>query len=238
MKRNVLWLVCFAISIVANASEFDQPWADPSRAIVIDPYAGNTIDWEAIKGEKRLIAVVHKSTIGVAGMDPKYFERKAEAKRRGYLWGSYHWGVAGQPVQQADHYIDTVKPMDDELIALDLEDVHSKKLMNADEALLFIKRIKERTGRYPVLYTNHSSAQYISQRFPDADFASEPLWYARFRSSVTDFPHGVWKTYALWQFSSEILPQLRIPGVRKDMDINVYNGNVEQLKAAWPLTHK
>ena len=69
----------------------------------------------------------------------------------------YHWGVSGDPEKQADYYLDTVKPGDDELIALDLEDAASKKLMNAEEALRFIKRVKERTGRYPVLYTNHNS---------------------------------------------------------------------------------
>jgi len=53
---------------------------------------------------------------------------------------------------------------------------------------------------------------------------------------VTDFPTGVWQRYTLWQFSSEILPQLRVPGTKADMDINVFNGSVEQLKAQWPLT--
>jgi GH25 family lysozyme M1 (1,4-beta-N-acetylmuramidase) len=122
------------------------------------------------------------------------------------------------------------------LIALDLEDATSTKLMNANEALLFIKRVKERTGRYPVLYTNHSSAGLISVNFRNTDFANTPLWYARFIGKVGNFPNGVWPTYTLWQFSSEIRPQLPVPGTRSDMDINVFNGTVEKLKAEWPLT--
>ncbi|MBB5429134.1 GH25 family lysozyme M1 (1,4-beta-N-acetylmuramidase) [Paraburkholderia sp. JPY158] len=214
-------IISSIISMAAISSEFDRPWSNPEIALVIDPYAANSINWDALKDENRVVAVIHKSTIGLTGIDPKYFERKADAKRRGYLWGSYHWGVAGDPIKQADHYIDTVKPSDNELIALDLEDVHSSKLMNADEAVLFIKRVKERTGRFPVLYTNHASAKYISQRLPDVAFKDSPLWYARFKPNVTDFPHGVWSTYTLWQFSSEILPQLRVPGTKSDMDINV-----------------
>ena len=39
----------------------------------------------------------HKSTIGTSRLDPGYLKRKEEALRRGYLWGSYHWGVTGNP---------------------------------------------------------------------------------------------------------------------------------------------
>jgi GH25 family lysozyme M1 (1,4-beta-N-acetylmuramidase) len=108
--------------------------------------------------------------------------------------------------------------------------------MNANEALLFIRRVKERIGRYPVLYTNHSSAELISLNFRNTDFANTPLWYARFIGKVNNFPNGIWGSYTLWQFSSEIKPQLAVPGTRSDMDINVFKGTTEKLKAEWPLT--
>lgn len=220
----------------AHAGEFDRPWREESTALVIDPYADNLIVWDKLQTEKRVVAIIHKSTIGTSRIDGKYFARKAEARKRGYLWGSYHWGVAGDPERQAEYYINTVKPGPDELIALDLEDATSKTLMNANEALLFIRRVKQLTGRYPVLYTNHASAKLISSKFKDSDFSQTPLWYARFKPTVSDFPKGVWPTYALWQFSSEILPQLPVKGTRSDMDVNVYNGTIEELKARWPLT--
>ncbi|MDP9606342.1 glycoside hydrolase family 25 protein [Variovorax sp. NFACC27] len=220
----------------AHAGEFDRPWREESTALVIDPYADNPIVWDKLQTEKRVVAIIHKSTIGTSRIDGKYFARKAEAKQRGYLWGSYHWGLAGDPERQAEHYINTVKPGPDELIALDLEDATSHTLMNADEALRFIRRVKQLTGRYPVLYTNHASAKLISSKFKSTEFAQTPLWYARFKASVTDFPKGVWPTYALWQFSSEILPQFPVKGTKSDMDVNVYNGTIEELKARWPLT--
>lgn len=224
------------ISPLAYASEFDRPWKDANVALVIDPYADNTIVWDKLKKEPRVVAIIHKSTIGTSKIDGAYFSRKAEAQKRGYLWGSYHWGLSGDPEKQAEHYINTVKPAADELIALDLEDATSNKLMNADEALLFIKKVKELTGRYPVLYTNHSSAKLISGKFKNGEFSRTPLWYARFKATVSDFPAGIWTSYTLWQFSSEILPQLPVSGTRSDMDINVYNGSVSELKAKWPLT--
>lgn len=217
------------------ATEFNAPWKDPRLALVIDPYYANSINWNKLANEKRVAAIIHKATIGTTKLDPSYFKRKEEALKRGYLWGSYHWGVAGNPEKQADFYIDTIKPGPNELIALDLEDAQSRTLMNVDEAILFIERVKVRTGRYPVLYTNHASARLISSKYKNSVFNKTPLWYARFKSKVIDFPTGVWSSYTLWQFSSEILPQLQVPGTRADMDINVFNGTAEQLKAAWPL---
>jgi GH25 family lysozyme M1 (1,4-beta-N-acetylmuramidase) len=220
---------------ILQTTEFQRPWDDPNTAIVIDPYHANPIDWDKLKTEPRVIAIIHKATTGASKLDPAYLTRKKEAKKHGYLWGSYHCGVSGEPEKQADYYLDTVKPGDDELIALDLEDATSKKLMNAEESLRFIKRVKKRTGRYPVLYTNHRSAKLLSDKFKGTEFAEAPLWYARFKSDVTDFPTGLWLSYTLWQFSSEIRPQMALPGVKADMDINVYNGTVDDLKSNWPL---
>lgn len=223
-------------SALASAAEFDVPWKDPSIALVIDPFYANSIDWEKLATERRVVAIIHKATIGTSKLDPSYAKRKEEAQKRGYLWGSYHWGVSGNPEKQADFYIDTVKPSPEELIALDLEDAQSKNLMNVDEAILFVKRIKVRTGRYPVLYTNHSSTRLISAKYKNTVFTKTPLWYARFKSKVSDFPTGVWSTYTLWQFSSELFAQFPLVGTRPDMDISVFNGTMEQLKSAWPLT--
>ena len=218
------------------AAEFDAPWKDSTVALLIDPYYGTSIDWDKLATQPRVVAIIHKATIGTSKLDAGYAKRKEEARKRGYLWGSYHWGVTGQPEKQADFYVDTVKPGPDELIALDLEDGLSKTLMNVDEAILFVERVKTRIGRYPVLYTNHSTAKLIATKYKDSVFKNTPLWYARFKTKVTDFPTGVWPTYTLWQFSSEILVQFPVAGTKPDMDINVFNGTVEQLKSAWPLT--
>src|SRR5262245_3925859 len=124
---------------VLQTTEFQRPWDDPNTAIVIDPYHANPIDWDKLKTEPRVIAIINKATTGASKLGAAYFARKKQAKRHGYLWGSYHCGVSGDPEKQADYYLDTVKPGDDELIALDLEDATSKKSMNAEESLRFIK---------------------------------------------------------------------------------------------------
>jgi len=237
-RALALVLVVVMVPITARAGEFIQPWKDPSTALVIDPFSGNGIKWDEMQREARLVAIIHKATIGLDSLDPKYYERKTEAKKRGYLWGSYHWGLPGKPEEQADFYIDMVKPDDEEVIALDLEDVSSVKFMSLGEAEKFVMRVKERTGRYPMIYANHKTAAQISRSAFKATFASTPLWYARFRPDISDFPLGPWKTYTLWQFSSEIRVQYRIPGTESNMDINVFYGSADTLRRAWPFTRK
>src|SRR5205085_12556236 len=118
---------------------------------------------------------------------------------------SYHIGMPGNPIKQAEFYLKTVKPSKDEVIALDLEDIDSEKYMNLEQARLFIKHIKKRTGRYPLVYGNYKVIEKITAIIgKDEVFSKTPLWFARFTDQVKDFPKGTWDTYTLWQFSSEI----------------------------------
>jgi lysozyme len=236
-----LFIVCFA-----QTGEFREPWNNSLSAIVIDPFEGNSIDWNELATDLRVVGIIHRGTIGYR-LDKEYFNRRDEAKRRGYKWGSYHLGKAGDPVKQADFYLDTIKPEDDEVMALDIESLESSKYMSLDEARLFIRRIKEKTGRYPMIYGNYKVINAVTKSIgKDNLFSKTPLWYARFKRETIDFPVGTWNTYTLWQFSSEINckpTQLNdclytIPGTKSDIDINVYNGTVDDLRYNWPFNKK
>jgi lysozyme len=233
--------VCFA-----QSPEFNEPWKNPKIAIAIDPFEGNDIDWPLLTTDTRVVAVIHRATIGDR-VDRKYAERKIEAKKRGYKWGAYHFGKPGDPIKQADFFLATVRPEKGDLIALDLESEDATKHMSFDEARIFIKRIKEKTGRYPFVYANNLVTRAIADHYGEDDvFAKTRLWYARFKRTVTDFPAGTWKTYTLWQFSSEINCSAEnraaclytVPGTEYDMDVNVYNGTIEELRSQWPFNRE
>ncbi len=238
----VLMLSTAALSF-AQPGELLEPWTRESAAIVLDPFQGNAIDWDKVATEPKVVAVIHRATIG-GRRDTRYAERKREAKRRGYLWGSYHLGRPGDPVQQADFYLETVDPAADEALALDIESLNTSTDISLEDAARFIERIKEKTGRYPLVYGNDNVIRAITVRFGrDSVFSKTPLWYARFRREIPNFPSGTWTTYTLWQFSSEInctpaRPSaclFRVPGTSTDMDVNVFNGSVEELKRRWPF---
>jgi lysozyme len=243
LLTTTLTLVLGCAAAVFAQSEFNEPWKNPNIALAIDPFEGNAIDWDQLATDKRVVAIIHRATIGDR-VDRKYAERKVEAKQRGYRWGAYHFGKPGDPIKQADFFLETVKPETDDMMALDLDGTDPAQHMSFEEALLFIQRIKTKTGRYPFIYANNLVTKAIAEQFGNDDlFAKTHLWYARFKRSVTDFPAGTWKTYTLWQFSSEVncTPSDRstclytVPGTEYDMDVDVYNGTIEELRKRWPL---
>ena len=248
MIRKALTVLGFLTFVVqpftfAQSPEFNEPWKNPNVALVIDPFEGNDIDWEKLATDKRVVAIIHRATIGDRA-DKKYAERKIEAKKRAYKWGAYHYGKPGDPIKQADFFLATVKPEPDDLLALDLESTDFDKHMSFDEARIFINRIKEKTGRYPIVYANNLVTKAIGEEgAPDDVFAKTHLWYARFRRSVNDFPAGAWKTYTLWQFSSEMnctaadrsTCLYTVPGTEYDMDVDVFNGTIDELRRKWPF---
>jgi lysozyme len=234
---------CSPLTALAQSPEFNEPWKNPNIALAIDPFEGNEIDWDKLATDKRVVAIIHRATIGDR-VDRKYAERKIVAKRRGYKWGAYHLGKPGDPIKQADFFLETVKSDADDLLALDLESPDATKHMSFADARVFINRIKEKTGRYPFVYANNLVTKAIADQFgADSVFGRTHLWYARFKRSVTDFPKATWKTYTLWQFSSEMncKPDDRsgclytVPGTDYDMDIDVFNGTIEEFRQKWPF---
>jgi len=84
-------VIAIGLPALSQAPEFNEPWKNPNLALVIDPFEGNEIDWEQLATDKRVLAIIHRATIGDR-VDKKYAERKIEAKKRGYKWGAYHLG--------------------------------------------------------------------------------------------------------------------------------------------------
>ena len=221
-----------------------EPWKDPNSAIVIDPYEESIIDWAALATDRRVAAIIHRGTHG-AKLDSEYISRRAKVKAAGYLWGSYHLAMPGDPVHQADFYLEQCRPANDEVMALDIESLEPTTNIDLAGAEKFMARVLEKTGRCPMVYGNHTVIRDISaQRDKSSIFGRAPLWYARFRSSIADdFPSRLWERYTLWQFSSEIncsktAPQkcpYRVAGTDTDIDVNVYPGTVEALRQNWPF---
>jgi GH25 family lysozyme M1 (1,4-beta-N-acetylmuramidase) len=236
----------FALSAPAAAGEFSQPWLEPQTAIVLDPYAGNSIEWDKVATDPRVAGVIHKATQGL-GQDAKYPARRREAQVRNYLWGSYHLLTTAEVDRQIDNYLAVAGQNPGETYALDVECLDGLGVCQSTAFKVSVAQVEaalrafqRKTGRLPLIYANHSVAKTLSARWSnEPEFKDVRLWYARFKATVTDFPKGPWPSYALWQFSSEIncaaACPYRVPGVQSDMDLNVYYGTPDDLRAAWPL---
>ncbi len=262
-------ITCLALAIVAGAataSEYVKPWEDKSSSIIVDPYSLNPIDWSRVKRDPRIAGFIHKATEGLPPPTRcsahkgdkkklciyvnKYYHtsielfktRRTLAKKMGYKWGAYHLGRPGNPIKQAKHFLAIAEPGADDLLALDIEDLDQNKWMSLSDAEKFARYVRKKTGRYPVLYTNHKVLSYIAENHRSYPVLSKlPIWYARFKSEITGvFPLGPFKTYSLWQFKSEINCKsamdcpYRLDGTDHDMDLNVYPEPVAKLKKKWP----
>ncbi len=259
--RLAAFLLAFVIAVPALAGEFNQPWKKRDVSFVLDAYEFTPIKWDRLKENRNLVGFINKAS---DGLPPKYrcpsrdslcgvkwrryavtkelyHTRRALAKSMGLKWGAYHLARPGNPIEQAQHFLRFAQPEDDELIALDIED-NTNKWMSLTDAETFAHYIKARTGRYPVLYTNHNTSQYIARNKDRYKLLSRlNLWYARYRPSMPDaFPMGQWDSYSLWQFSTMVncskrrCPH-RIKGTDHMIDVNLAYMAPDKLRAAWPF---
>lgn len=253
-----------ALPVCAAAHDV-TPWKKPENAIVIDAYELNEIDWSQMLTDTRIAGFISKASDGLpesysckgehggdtvahcktmwrkyAVSRELYETRRLLARSRGLLWGAYHLARPGNPVDQANHFLDYANPHADEMMVLDIEGIDSERYMSLEDAQVFAGHIKTRTGRYPVLYTNHSTARHIALNRDKYRILSRlPLWYARYRPGIEGaFPMGNWDNYALWQFSAAVNCSARrcpyrVKGAENDIDVNVAPMDKAQLSAVW-----
>lgn len=254
-----------ALTPTAKASDFSEPWKDADRALVIDAYEYNSIDWAQIATDKRVVAFINKAS---DGMPPPYFclggdtevklckalwkrhavtrelfqTRRVVAKALGMKWGAYHLARPGNPVEQANNFIDFAEPGPDDLLALDLEDNDPTQWMSLEDAEEFVRQVHRRLGRFPILYVNGRTAQHIADNSYKYQLLSRlPLWYARYKPAIdAHFPMGNWQRYALWQFSAQancgkLRCPYRVAGTPNDIDVNVAAMDAAKLRELWPF---
>jgi len=265
--RRAAAIFCLFAATTAHASDFSQPWTRNDRALVIDAYEYNPIEWDKLVSDKRVVGFINKASDGLAPPfacpgDPEsmaarlckalfkrhavarelFLTRRTVARALGLKWGAYHLARPGNPIDQANNFVDFAQPGPDDLMALDIEDNNPAEWMSLADAEEFARHVQRRTGRFPVLYTNGSTAQHIADRREQYPLLSRlPLWYARYTPEIGEhFPRGNWDTYALWQFSAPAnctarSCPYRVPGTPQDIDVNVASMNAEELRQAWPF---
>lgn len=262
----LLLLATFALVNMAKADDYLSPWRDKSRAIILDAYEKNPIEWPELSKNKQIAGFIGKASDGLPPSwscrkrnktkhmlckktyqnywlkKQLYKTRRLVAKSLGLMWGAYHLGRPGNPIDQANHFVDFTEPDEDDLLALDIEHDDPEKWISLTDAEAFVKHVKFRTGRYPVLYTNHNTAKRIAARRAELPVLSRlPLWYARYKPDIRGvFPMGHWESYSLWQFSarpncSKKRCLYRVAGTKPDIDVNVAGMKIAELKRAWPF---
>jgi lysozyme len=198
---------------------------------VIDLSHFNTVtSFQQVKEEGNILGVIHKATQGTLFVDATYDERRPRALDAGLLFGSYHFGVHGDPAGQADHFLNVVNPDPNELLVLDFEPNGVDGTMTLAEAEAFVARVKDQTGNFPGLY---SGEHFINEQLGDNTdtILSECfLWIAKFSALLPKVPPA-FPRFTLLQYtdgSAGPEPHM-VPGVGR-CDRDKFNGDEAGLR--------
>lgn len=197
------------------------------RGIDIARYQG-VVDFKKVR-EAGYEFVIQKCTEHTGYKDPTYERNKAQARDRGLLFGSYHFGRGTNARKEAEWFVSQVGDiLPGELLVLDYEIYTLKD--PATWCLEFTKRVEELVGFKPMLYTYHALLnKYNWKKLSDYNVG---LWAARYGLQQQE-PNpnfkpstGSWPFYAIWQYCSKG----KVPGIVGNVDLNHSDMDIERLK--------
>lgn len=196
------------------------------------------IDWKKVRASGISFAIL-KTSEGVGSEDPTFEQNFKGALESGILPGSYHFFLPRfDPVLQARHYAEVLKAVAGKRVCLppciDLETAGLGREGLNKAVRAFLQELERLTGRRGMLYTSPGFwSSYLPQpvlsqnRIVRSDTewaASHPLWLAHY---TTGWPLQVypWAGWTIWQHSSSG----RISGIATRVDLNLFNGNLDDL---------
>ena len=102
---------------------------------------------------------------------------------------------------------------------IDVEEKPENETIFMQELKIFITKIEETYGVKPIIY---SGKKYKSRYLDDRFFDRYPTWIAHYYVDTLE----VKQNWTLWQCSD----RGRLPGINRDVDINIFNGDSTQFK--------
>ena len=221
-KTALVSLLAAAVCAGASASPADAG----TRAIGIDVSRfQKTIDWPSVAGAGVRFAFVQASrgsgpdcTVKPleCGADPYFATNRAGAESVGIRVGAYHRAFASgstveaaraDAVAESEVFLTTVGSLQSgELIpVIDVETPFTGMTATTLRTWVrvWVKRVKARLGRKPMIYTNATSwgATGDTKEFAKAKY---PLWVAQWGVGKPSVPAGNWAGhgYSVWQYTS------------------------------------
>jgi lysozyme len=225
-----------------------------TNAVVnLSHYDAMRVDFPGMKSEG-IMGVIHEASYPPFARDADYSLRQQAATRAGLLWGAYHYGNATDPVRQADHFLRVVSSAWAQadptsrpagvLLVLDFEKNghYPGGTMRVDQAIAFVERIRERTGKYPGIY----SGEYHMQKTLGSSKVSPTykgvlrncwLWLANYGARPQ--AAAPWSYWHLWQYTGD--GKCRLPGSGYPKSVanihraerNIFYGTRSALEAFW-----
>ena len=207
--------------------EVSYPEGYEIHGIDISHHQGN-IDWatlkdEAVIDERPIRFIMIKATEGANKIDENFKDNFYNAREYGFTRGAYHfYGTRSTAKAQAQFFISQVKLEKGDLPPV--LDVEHKPSNQTDEefkqsVLEWLRIVEKHYGVPPIVYTYYKfKLRYLS----DSAFDAYPYWIAHYYVDKVEY-EGAWK---FWQHTDAG----RLPGIKGDVDFNIYNGSFYDLR--------
>ena len=186
------------------------------------------IDWPTLR-DKGLINktpirfIMIKATEGASRIDQNFKDNFHQAREYGFTRGAYHFYSVYSPAdQQARFFIKNVKLENGDLPPV--LDVEHKPKNQTDEqfaasVLQWLNIVERHYGIKPIIYTYY---KFKTRYLNDSVFDSYPYWIAHYYVDQVEYD-GPWK---FWQHTDAG----RLPGIKGQVDFNIYNGSFYDLR--------
>ena len=203
-----------------------MPCSYAVHGVDVSHYQGG-IDWARVAadslGDFPLRFVFIKATEGGDHGDTTFLRHFEEARKAGLLRGAYHYFIPKTDARrQADFFIRTVPLRKGDLPpVLDVETTGglSRKELRA-AVKTWLDRVEQHYGVKPILYASYKfKMRYLN----DSLFNTYPYWIAHYYVDSVRY-RGTWH---FWQHTDVG----QVPGIEQDVDLNVFNGSLEELRA-------
>lgn len=184
----------------------------------------NEIDWKQLRKSQynqypiRFIYI--KATEGGSLFDAAFEQNFDSARVNGFIRGAYHYfNPDGNADEQADFFISKVQLTEGDLPpVLDVE----KRGGNTSEQLRtkvkkWLNRVERHYGIKPILYTSY---KFKTRYLTDSLLDTYPYWIAHYYVDSVQYK-GKW---TFWQHTDVG----KLPGISERVDLNVYNGRLDE----------
>ena len=228
-------------------------FAASNSVVNLSHYDLMRVDFDLMQ-RQGIVGVIHEASYPPFVRDAKYAGRQQAATRAGLLWGAYHFANASNPVAQADHFLNVVASSwrradpssrpNEVLLVLDFEKNghYPGGTMRVDQAVQFIERIRQRTGKYPGLYSGEYRIRDVLNS-PKVTPAQKQvlrncwLWVANYHYQ----PRKVapWSHWDMWQYTGDgvcDLPRSAYPkniANIKNAERNMFRGSASAAQGFW-----
>lgn len=190
----------------------------------VSEYQGD-IHWakvDTLEHKFPLEFVFIRATVGEERADRQFETNWLQAKKNNMLRGAYHYYRPNEnSLEQAALFIQTVTLQKGDLPpVLDIEQL--PKNQSVDQLKVGLRRWLQRVEKHykvrPIIYSGESYyTDFLKEEFGDYTF-----WIANYNFFV-EAPSDEW---LFWQFTE----RASVPGIRGNVDINIYNGTPKMLR--------